>query len=422
MRRHPWLRRMGAALCAAGVLAGAFCAVSVLALPDTFYITPSAQQQGLALAAMPWLQVKPNAAAAQQANTARPDRSENVTLALLGVLPLKTVRTVAVERRTVQVCGTPFGVKLFADGALVVAFSDQYTALGTENPAKQAGLRLGDRILQANGVEVRNNTELAEAIQAAQGQPLMLVYERNREQHTTSLRPVQDRTTGAWRAGVWVRDSSAGIGTMTFIDPERGTFAGLGHAISDSDTGAQVKLLSGEIVPVSVTGCVGGAAGAPGELHGEFSAQAAGTVLANDTTGVYGQYTGVQCGQPMPVAHAQEVRPGPAQLWCTLQGQQARAYSVRIERVDLGSADPNRNLVVRVVDPALLEACGGIVQGMSGSPLTQNGQLVGAVTHVLVNDPARGYGIFAETMLQKADALAAQDKTGSHQNLTGTDK
>ena len=181
---------------------------------------------------------------------------------------------------------------------------------------------------------------------------------------------------------------------MTFLDPLNGTFGGLGHAISDTDTGADITLLSGEIVPVMITGCVSGTAGSPGELRGEFSAAAAGNVLANDATGVYGAYTGAAAGQSCPVAQPQQIALGDAEIWTTISGSTPKRYQVRIERVNMTSGDPNRNLLIKVTDPELLAATGGIVQGMSGSPLVQNGRLIGAVTHVLVNDPTRGYGIF----------------------------
>lgn len=372
------------------------------ALPDTFYTEAG---KPFAIASMPWLSVGQQRGGVAPAGSATADKSQNITLELFGVLPVKTVRTVAEPRRSVNVCGTPFGVKMFSNGALVVAFSDRYTGLGTENPAKEAGLRLGDLIVSAAGNPVRTNEELSAVIAAAAGNPIEIVYRRGSTENTTTLTPVAERTTGEYRAGLWVRDSSAGVGTMTFVDPVRGTFAGLGHAISDTDTGADIALLSGEIVPVTITGCVGGAAGAPGELRGEFSAEAAGTVLANDTSGIYGSYTGAALGESCPVAQMQEVHTGAAEIWSTVLGQQAKPYEVRIERVNMTSSDPNRNLQLRVVDPELLAATGGIVRGMSGSPIVQDGKLVGAVTHVLVNDPARGYGIFAASMLEKADAL-----------------
>ena len=394
--------RLAALLAFLLLLAGACIAGLVAALPDTFYTADA--PTALQVASMPYLtaQKKQGSVAADSAS---PDTSANVTLALFGVLPVKTVRAVSTPRRTVQVCGTPFGVKLFSDGALVVAFSDRYTALGSENPAKAAGLRLGDLIVSAGGREVRSNDDLTAAIQAANGRPLPVVYRRGGAQYTAELLPVKDEQ-GDYKAGVWVRDSGAGIGTMSFIDPAHGTFAGLGHSISDADTGADLTLLSGEIVPVTITGCIRGAAGSPGELRGEFSAAPAGTVLANDTAGVYGQYSGSQTGHSMPVANLQEVTPGDAELWTTVQGTTAQPYKVTIERVTMTGSDPNRNLLIRVTDARLLEATGGIVQGMSGSPIVQNGQLAAVLTHVLVNDPTSGYAIFAATMLEKADAVA----------------
>lgn len=384
------------------LLAGACIAGLAAALPDTFYTADA--PTALQVASMPYLTVQKKQGSVA-ADSASPDTSANVTLALFGVLPVKTVRAVSTPRRTVQVCGTPFGIKLFSDGALVVAFSDRYTALGSENPAKAAGLRLGDLIVSAGGREVRSNDDLTTAIQAANGRPLPVVYRRSGAQYTAELVPVKD-DQGDYKAGVWVRDSGAGIGTMSFIDPAHGTFAGLGHSISDADTGADLTLLSGEIVPVTITGCIRGAAGSPGELRGEFSAAPAGTVLANDTAGVYGQYSGSQTGHSMPVANLQEVIPGDAELWTTVQGTTAQPYKVKIERVTMTGNDPNRNLLIRVTDARLLEATGGIVQGMSGSPIVQNGQLAAVLTHVLVNDPTSGYAIFAATMLEKADAVA----------------
>ena len=398
-----------------GVLAltGALLATALLglraALPDTFYIEPGGT---LTLAAMPFLQAgEPSRGSTAAVSGSSETGSANQTLRLFGMLPVKTVRTVASATRTVTVSGAPFGVKMFADGALVVAFSDQLTALGTENPAKEAGLRLGDVIVSAAGQAIHGNEELSMAITSAEGDPIEVVFSRDGVQHTCTLTPVRDRDSGVWRAGVWVRDSSAGIGTLTFVDTEYGTFAGLGHAVSDSDTGADFPLLSGEIVPVTIIGVQKGAAGAPGELQGEFSGAATlGTVSANDATGVYGTLqnpAAAVTGQVMPVAEIQQVAPGPAQILTTIDGTAPQWYNVTIERVNMTAGDPNRNLLIRVTDDRLLSVTGGIVQGMSGSPVVQNGTLVGAVTHVLVNDPTRGYGIFAATMLERADAAGA---------------
>lgn len=401
------LRRIITALLAACCILAVLLWRIAAALPDTFYVDQA--DQNLELAAMPWVQAgQENTLVAQASGTAK-DSSQNVTLKLFDMIPVKTVRTVAAVRREVYVCGTPFGIKMFSNGALVVAFSDRYTVLGTENPAKEAGLRLGDLIVSAGGREIRSNEELTQAITAAGGSAIEITYLRDGSQYTCSLTPVADRSTGAYRAGVWVRDSSAGIGTLTFTDPLHRTFAGLGHAISDVDTGAEISLLSGEIVPVTITGCITGTAGFPGELRGEFpDAADLGTVLANDSTGVYGNWLGPYSGELYPIAHMQEVELGQAQILTTVLGTEPKLYDVTIERINMTSGDPNRNLLLRVTDPELLDATGGIVQGMSGSPILQNGRLVGALTHVLVNDPTRGYGIFAQTMLEKADSVSQQ--------------
>lgn len=401
---HKLFRRLAALACSAALLIGAGRYTADRALPDTFTVLPG---QELSIASMPWLTAETAAAAGELPVSAQAaDAGSTQTLKLFDLIPVKTVRTEVQERRQVTVCGTPFGVKMFSNGALVVAFSDLYTALGSENPAKEAGLRLGDLIVSAGGRTVRNNDELSAAITAAAGSAMEVVYLRDGTRHTCTLTPVLDRD-GSYKAGVWVRDSSAGIGTLTFADTEQGRFAGLGHAISDTDTGASISLLSGEIVPVTITGCVAGAAGSPGELRGEFSNDnVLGTVLANDATGVYGSLNGGMEGQVCPVANSQEIQPGAAQILATVEGDTPQLYDVRIEFVDLNAADPNRNMLIRITDPDLLQKTGGIVQGMSGSPVLQNGMLVGAVTHVLINDPTRGYAIFAQTMLQAVDNLS----------------
>lgn len=401
---HSICKRIAAAVISISLLAALGLGLVRAQIPDTFTVDSG---QPLELASMQWLSVQRGSGQLRQASASGPDSSGNVTLALFGIIPVKTVRTVAQERRTVNVCGTPFGIKMFSNGALVVGFSDLYTMLGAENPAKEAGLRLGDLIVSANGRAVRTNEELSDVIRAAQGQEVQIVYYRGDTEKQCVLVPVDDGT-GVWKAGVWVRDSSAGIGTLTFTDGTNNTFAGLGHAISDTDTGTELSLLSGEIVPVTITGYVAGAAGSPGELRGEFSGGSTlGVVKQNDVTGVYGLLSGTVDGTEMPVANRQEVKPGEAQILATIDGQTPGLYDVRIEKVNLNASDPNRNMLVRITDSRLLAATGGIIQGMSGSPILQDGCLVGAVTHVLVNDPTRGYGIFAQTMVEQAETVAA---------------
>ena len=362
-------------------------------LPDTFRVGETGE---IRVAGMPFLTSSPALGQEEAAANASRGSSYNAQLSLGGVIPVKTVRAEVLGRRVVQVCGTPFGIKMFANGAMVVGFSDIYTAQGYQNPAKTAGLKLGDVIVSI-------------ALQELKGAPAEVVFQRDGHEKTVRLTAVMDLSTNTYRTGMWVRDSSAGIGTMTFIDNATGTFAGLGHSIHDSDTGKTLGLLKGEIVPVEITGVEKGSAGDPGELKGRFlTAAAAGEITVNGETGVYGTVSSVQEGVDMELALAQEVTTGRAEIITTIDGRTPQRYEVEIEKIALNASDANRNMVVHVTDPVLLQNTGGIVQGMSGSPIIQNGKLVGAVTHVLVNDPTRGYGIFAENMLETAEAAAGR--------------
>lgn len=409
-QKRSWGRRVrrGAKLLLVYLLLAGVCGLAWLysSLPDRIYLEP---EQSFALPRFDW--VKPlGVHGSQNAAAARAVGSYQTTLALGGWMPIKNVRTIVTQRPSVTVCGTPFGVKMFSEGALVVGFSDIGRAEGgTVNPAKAAGLHLGDRVIRVGETQTEDNDALREALDAAQGAEVEVVYIRDGVQHLTHLLPVWDAAAGQWRAGMWVRDSSAGVGTLTFADEELGVFAGLGHPISDSDTGASIALRSGEIVPCQITGCSVGTVGSPGELKGHFlSAHAIGSIRLNGENGVYGTTRTHFAGQDLEVAFAQEVHTGEAELWATTEGETPQIYRVQIEKIS--DADPRRNMVLRVTDRALLAKTGGIVQGMSGSPIVQNGRLVGAVTHVLVNDPTRGYGIFAQTMLEQAQQVAERQK------------
>ncbi len=399
---RPWRRALG--LCAAYTATTALAALGWLysSLPKKVCLEPG---QPLQLARFEYIEPL-GAWGSQNVASTRAVGTYQATLSLGGILPIKTIRAVVTPRMTVTVCGTPFGVKMFSEGALIVGFSDLSTSSGgTANPAKEAGLHMGDRVICIGDTQTDNNDAVKAALEAAGGHPVTVVYVRDGRQLETTLTPLWDENAGEWRAGMWVRDSSAGVGTLTFVDAENGIFAGLGHSISDGDTGQSIALRSGEIVPCEIVGCTAGTAGSPGELKGQFvSAHAIGTICINGSNGVYGTTRTSFAGTSMEVAFAQEVEEGEAEIWTTISGETTHAYTVQIEKIS--DADPVRNMVIRVTDPELLAQTGGIVQGMSGSPIIQNGRLVGAVTHVLVNDPTRGYGIFAETMLETAEGLA----------------
>ncbi len=375
-------------------------------LPDRFTVSYGQQVQ-----IGDWIQSRPPTA---QGDTVRasviPAGGEYRTrLTLGGVFPVKDVTVTVTEDTVVMVCGTPFGIKLYTKGVLVVGLSDVDTAAGKVNPAAAAGVCVGDTILAVNGKAVNTGDEVSALIGGCDGKKITLRLERDGVAFDAAFTPVKAAGEEGYRAGLWVRDSAAGIGTLTFYDPVVGTFAGLGHAVCDVDTGARMSLSGGEIVPARIFGITKGKAGKPGELKGSFDAGSWGVLEKNNDNGLYGSLSVYPFGwQTMAVAHRQQVTAGYAQILCTVDGTRPQLYDVEIEKVRYGGVESSRNLVIRVVDKTLLAKTGGIVQGMSGSPIIQNGKLVGAVTHVFVDDPTHGYGIFAENMLATAETVAEQ--------------
>ena len=294
MSKHSivrWIKMIGIYLLVAAVaaLGWLWCA-----LPEEVYLEP---EQPLTLPRFGWVEPLRGHGSRNVAST-RAAGSYQTTLALGGWLPVKTIRATVMQRPMVTVCGTPFGVKMFSEGALVVGFSEVHTAAGTINPAKQAGLRLGDRVIRMGNTVTETNEQVHAALEAAAGAAVEVVYVRKGEQRQTTLLPVWDTQNAQWRAGMWVRDSSAGVGTLTFVDVQAGVFAGLGHPISDSDTGERVALRSGEIVACQIVGCTGGTAGSPGELKGKFIGDhALGRICINGENGVYGTVSTAIAGQ-----------------------------------------------------------------------------------------------------------------------------
>lgn len=388
------LLTLGCAAVLAGV--GYFCA----AVPERVSV-----EQGQSFRVGPWVQSAP--LSENGAVPAAAGERYRAQLTLAGLFPLKEVTVTVTQQRTVMVCGTPFGIKMYTDGVLVVGLSDVTTAAGRVNPAAAAGVKVGDVIEAVNGQEATDSKQVSRLIRECEGGRLTLRLRRDGVAFDAVLTPVRSATEQGYQAGMWIRDSAAGVGTLTFYDPATGVFGGLGHAVCDVDTGATMPLGSGEVVPARVFGIVPGQAGTPGELKGCFEPGSLGRLTINGEEGLYGVLSLYPVGAvSLPAAGRQEVEEGAAQILCTLDGIRPRYYDVVIEQVRRGGMNASRNMVVRVTDPDLLALTGGIVQGMSGSPIIQNGKLVGAVTHVLVDDPTKGYGIFAENMLETADSVA----------------
>ncbi len=332
------------------------------------------------------------------------DSEYKAQLMAFDLFPVKEVSVNAVKRRYVGIGGEVFGIKLYTKGVMAVKIDSVDVTTGVQSPAQLAGIKCGDCITHVDGSVIVNADDFISFIRNSGGRELSLTVERDGDTLNLKLRP-NPSESGGYRAGLWVRDSSAGIGTVTFYDSENMLFAGLGHGVCDVDTGKIMPLSGGEAVRATVNGFYKSSPGDPGELCGVFSESVLGGLRVNSATGVFGELNEKISAKQMPVALEAEVQEGAAQIVATLDGKEPRYYDAQITKIYPASGNAERNLIVKITDKELLEKTGGILQGMSGSPIVQNSMLVGAVTHVFVNDPTQGYGIFAQRMLETADAL-----------------
>jgi stage IV sporulation protein B len=306
--------------------------------------------------------------------------------------------------------GFPFGVKFMTDGVIVVGLCEINTTVGAVNPARDAGLRQNDVILKVGGATIADAASLTHAAEICGGKALEIVYSRDGNEAVTTLTPALCKDDGRYKTGMYVRDSGAGIGTVTYVIPETLSFGGLGHGICDSDTGKLIPMQRGSVVGVTINGVVKGLSGTPGEVKGYFSSGKTGTLLKNTDCGVFGAFVSMPSDITptlLPIGTRNEVKCGKAYIMSTLDGTCPQKYEIEISDIRQSSTT-NKCFTVKVTDKALLDKTGGIIQGMSGSPIIQNGKIIGAVTHVLVNDPTTGYGIFIENMLNAAQVPIAK--------------
>ncbi len=332
------------------------------------------------------------------------ESSENTpaTLNFLRAIPVKDVTINKSERKYVIPGGELIGIKLKTDGVLVVGTESFESSEGMVNPAEEAGLMIGDTLTCINGKKISTNTELANIISLSQGNCLEIEILRDGIPLKLSLFPKISKVTGLYKGGLWIRDATGGIGTLTYTDTEKGIIASLGHGIYDVDTGQLIPAQSGEFLQANLNGIIKGSNGCAGELKGSIYGSSFGTINKNCENGIYGNLSFCNFqSEPVPVATDDEVKTGYAQIICTVNGTAKDYYDIEIERINISTE--NKNMIIKVTDEDLLSLTGGIVQGMSGSPIIQDGKLVGAVTHVLVNDPTTGYGILIENMLNQAD-------------------
>ncbi len=310
-----------------------------------------------------------------------------------------------VERDKLYLGGFPFGARIRTDGALVVAVREVDSQNGIVAPARDAGILAGDIIKKVNGREVLSCADVSDIISSGEGNEVTLDIFRNGKAFSVKITPVLSRDGQSYKSGLWIRDGAAGIGTVTYVIPDTLEFGGLGHGICDTDTGALVPFGTGLAYPVSIHGITKGEKGKAGEIRGQLNETENGSLRANTQVGVFGEFDEIPDGCTLlSVAKKDDVRCEPCTVYTTLDGNTLFEAEARILKL-LDTKGDIKNFLIEITDKRLIDKTGGIVQGMSGSPIIQNGKLIGAVTHVLVDEPTRGYGIFIENMLAEAEKI-----------------
>ena len=333
--------------------------------------------------------------------------NEKKLCSMFGIIPVKEVTVNVVEEQQLYVSGKIVGIYTECDGVFVIDTCEIESASGElVNPAKEA-VKTGDYILAINGEELNCKEDVAKCVKQSGGKSLKLTISRNGEVKSVSVKPVKAKT-GEYMLGIWIKDDLAGIGTLTYVS-QTGEFGTLGHGMANGENGQLLEVDGGDLYVSKVIGIEKGKVGEAGELKGVISYGAMnhlGDVTNNKSSGIYGEFDTddlndyIEWGELYDVAYKQEIEVGPAQIISEISGKR-EAYDIKITYVDYLAINSNKGLYIEVTDPDLLELTGGIVQGMSGSPIIQNGKIIGAVTHVLINDPTSGYGIFIETMLEE---------------------
>ncbi len=313
-----------------------------------------------------------------------------------------------IEQQELYLCGQNFGIKLYTDGVIVVGTGDFLSGGKTVNPASAAGIRIGDRLTRVDDVAIESNEALAAYVASHEGKPLDFTVIRKNMKFDAVVTPVVPDGDHKYRIGLWVRDSTAGIGTLTYYNKTLGTLAGLGHSVADIDTGEIMPSSEGTLVSVAITDIEKGENGRAGELCGSFTDKTYGSIIANTETGVFARATDTlfEKGKKVKISLKSEITEGKATLLSSVDGGEPVEYDVEIEKVN-NNLRENKNMVIRITDERLLAKTGGIVQGMSGSPILQDGKLIGALTHVFVKDPTKGYAVFIEKMLIEENGLTA---------------
>ncbi len=334
--------------------------------------------------------------------------STSINISLLGKVPVKEVNVSVLPRTTVIPVGTVAGVKLYTNGVLVVGMTE---VQGMDNikykPYENSGLKEGDMIVSIEEQEITNTIDLANIVNESNGEIVDIKYVRDGETLECSILPAQTARE-EYKLGLWVRDSAAGVGTVSFYEPKTKTFGALGHGITDIDTGSLINIANGEFITTKVLSITKGEEGIPGKMQGTINNQQnIGKIYKNTNFGIYGivdNLSALRIGstKEMEVALREEIQLGKASILTSLDGDTVKEYEIEIEKKYINNNYDNKSMLIKVTDEELIQKTGGIIQGMSGSPIIQNGKFIGAVTNVLVNDPKQGYAIFGDLMLKQA--------------------
>ena len=328
----------------------------------------------------------------------------DVTLSLFGLLPIKTVSVDVIPYTELVPCGKAVGVTIDTKGVMVLGTGSVNTRSGEKKEPSEGILKSGDIIIEAGGKKADRKEDLISAVEDSGGEAVKLTILRGREEKSVEVSPELAKEDGNYKIGVWVRDSTQGIGTLTYYNPSDGSFGALGHGVYDVDTKEIMSVEYGEITDSKITDIKKGEKGSPGEIVGNLKKDyVMGVIEENTPNGIYGKINengrNVFKNQPLPVALKQDAKEGEAYIITDIADGELKSYSIKIESINRYSQSVDKGMVIRITDERLLNVTNGIIQGMSGSPIIQNGKIIGAVTHVFVQEPAKGYGIFIENML-----------------------
>ena len=326
----------------------------------------------------------------------------DLSLNLFNLFSVKDVTVNVIPKTTVIPVGKAIGMKLYTEGVLVVGMSE----IEGKKPYENSGIETGDKIIEIDNNQIDNTDELIECVNNSNGKELEIKYISDNEEKTTSIEPVKT-SNNEYKLGLWVRDAAAGVGTLTFYEPSTGEFGALGHGINDVDTYELIDIASGELVTTEIIDIVKGEDGSPGEIRGTIdNGISLGNIYKNTSFGIYGNIDNVAKlnltqYKEYEVANRSEITTGKAEILCELENGKTQSYEIEIQRLFLENNENNKSMLIKVTDEELIQKTGGIIQGMSGAPIIQNGKFIGAVTHVLVNDAKTGYAVFGDLMIKQ---------------------